>query len=823
VSGGPRLVPWPEDLGRDVQYGLRAWRRHPGFAIVAIVTLALGIGATTAVFSVVEAVLLRPLPYADVGRLVAIWDGHVKDRGLAKIFASYEDFENWQRHSRSVEPLAAATWATGDQTLTDHGAAKLVLAIPASAGLFSVLGVPPALGRTFDPSDLTRGCAVVLAHRFWRNTLAADRDIVGRALALDNRACTVVGVMPERFAFYPDAADMWTLILPNREQLPADNYQGVGVFGRLRPGVTLERAQAELSALHAQAHGHDAHGAAFGPTAYPLQEEFTWLAGRNLRLTLWVLFAAVNAVLLIACINVANLLLGRSLLRQREFAIRAALGSGRWRVARQVLTEALLLALSGTALGVLLAEIAVQYFRACAPVELPPGTVIAVSREVLGFAVVLAISTALVFGLVPAWRASRTDVSATLKSAASSVAGRPGARRAGGVLIALQMTCAMVLLVAAGLLTESIINLGSAPLGFNPDGVITMTVKLPRTTYPKPDQRSEFFDRLVTTLAPLPAVQGVGLSTTLLRGHGNSLLTIEGRPAPTLDTSVPDVGQDFVSPDYFRVMGVPAREGRLFERADRQGTESVAVVNEALARKYFPGLDPIGQRIKYGTPPRDTPWSTIVGVVGNQKSMSVYQEMNWVDTPLVFRPLAQSTAAEATVVIRTAAAPSAIGATIQRLVAGLDAGVPIANVQTMRQRISKDLAYPQFRAAVLGSFAILALVLAVVGLYAVLSQLVGQRTHEFGVRMALGARSLDIVWLVSIQGGVPIAIGLVVGMTCTLAFGRVLSSLLYGVKAADPMTVVVVGLLLVTMSAVSMLVPAQRATNVDPLAAVRSE
>jgi predicted permease len=381
----------------------------------------------------------------------------------------------------------------------------------------------------------------------------------------------------------------------------------------------------------------------------------------------------------------------------------------------------------------------------------------------------------------------------------------------------------MVLLVAAGLLTESIINLGSAPLGFNPDGVITMTVKLPRTTYPKPDQRSEFFDRLVTTLAPLPAVQGVGLSTTLLRGHGNSLLTIEGRPAPTLDTSVPDVGQDFVSPDYFRVMGVPAREGRLFERADRQGTESVAVVNEALARKYFPGLDPIGQRIKYGTPPRDTPWSTIVGVVGNQKSMSVYQEMNWVDTPLVFRPLAQSAAAEATVVIRTAAAPSAIGATIQRLVAGLDAGVPIANVQTMRQRISKDLAYPQFRAAVLGSFAILALVLAVVGLYAVLSQLVGQRTHEFGVRMALGARSLDIVWLVSIQGGVPIAIGLVVGMTCTLAFGRVLSSLLYGVKAADPMTVVGVGLLLVTMSAVGMLVPAQRATNVDPLAAVRSE
>ena len=340
-----------------MQYGLRTWRGNPAFAIVAIVTLALGIGATTAVFSVVEAVLLRPLPYADVDRLVAIWDGHLKDRSLAKIFASYEDFETWRRHSRSFEQLGAATWATGDQTLTGHGAPKLVLAIPASVGLFSVLGVPPAFGRTFDPSDLTRGCTVVLAHRFWRNTLGAERDIVGRSLALDNRACTVVGVMPERFAFYPDAAEMWTLILPNREQLPPDNYQGVGVFGRLRSGVTLERAQAEVSALHAQAHGHDAHGAAFGPAAHPLQEEFTWLAGRNLRLTLWVLFAAVNVVLLIACINVANLLLGRSLLRQREFAIRAALGSGRWRMARQVLTEALLLALSGTALGVVLAEI----------------------------------------------------------------------------------------------------------------------------------------------------------------------------------------------------------------------------------------------------------------------------------------------------------------------------------------------------------------------------------------------------------------------------------------------------------------------------------
>jgi putative ABC transport system permease protein len=815
-------LPWLADFRHDARYGLRTFRKNPGFTAVAILTLALGVGATVTVFSVVEAVLLRPLPYQNGDRLVAIWLGHVKDKSLAKIFASYDDFEYWQRNSQTVEQFAAATWATGDQIVTGHGTPKVALAIPASVDFFSLLGVLPIRGRTFEAADLTRGCTVVLSHRFWQNTLAGQADIAGQSVALDSRACTIVGVMPEPFAFYPAAADMWSLITPNREQLPG-SYKGVGVFGRLRAGVSLERAQAELAALHKQLHGSDGYATAFRPTVFPLQEEFTWLAGRNLRLTLMVLFAAVSFVLLIACANVANLLLGRSLARQREFAIRAALGSGRPRIMRQVLTEGFLLSSVGTVLGVLLTVVAVRAFRAFGPVDLPPGAMITVNVNVLLFASTLAGATALLFGAGPAWRASRVDISTMLKATGRAAAGRLAGATIGSALVVVEMTCAMVLLAGAGLLAQSIIRLGATPLGFEPDGLLTLAIRLPKTTYPKPDQRAQLYDRLVETLSSLPSVDGVALATTLLRGHTSNLLTVEGRPQPTLETAIPDVGLDFVSRDYFQVMGVPIRAGRAFESVDRQDAPAVAIVNDALARKYFPGVDPIGQRIKSGTAAGEAPWLTIVGVAGNQKSMNVFQEMNWVETPFVFRPLAQNPAGEATLLIRTTALSTSVGASVQRLVASLDPDIPVTAIETMRQRISKDVAYPQFRAVVLGGFSVLALLLAAVGLYAVLSQLVAQRTQEFGVRVALGARAWDIIRLVGIQGGVPTMAGLAIGVACAIAFERVLAGLLYGVTASDPMTLAGVALVLFAMAWVAMFIPARKATRVDPLVALRSE
>jgi len=483
-----------------------------------------------------------------------------------------------------------------------------------------------------------------------------------------------------------------------------------------------------------------------------------------------------------------------------------------------VLAEALLLAVCASALGVLFAEAVVAYLRASRPIELPPGVVLAVNGRVLAFAVLTAIATAVLFGVLPAWRASRANISAALQSSGRTFAGNPRGNRIGSMLVAVQIACAMVLLVGAGLLAESIMRLGSAPLGFNPDGLLTMSVRLPRTKYAADDRRVDFYRRLVDAVRRAPGVDGVALSTTLLRGHGNSVLIVEGRPAPAMETSAPDVGEDFVSPSYFAVSGVPILAGRVFDDRDRPGSNSVSIVNEALVRKYFPGIDPIGRRIRT---PR-SPWTTIVGVVGNQKSMSVLHEMRWIESPFVYRPLADGAPSEATVLVRAAAATAA-GDAAQRAIAGIDAAAPVANVQTMRARLAKDLAYPQFRAVVLGVFAAIALLLAGVGLYAVVSQLVAQRTHEFGVRMSLGAGAAAIVRLVAVQSGVPTIVGLAAGIGGTLALERMLSSLLYGVTAAGAATLVRVGALLLVMAFSATLVPAVRATKVDPLTAIRSE
>ncbi|HWW82970.1 MAG TPA: ABC transporter permease, partial [Vicinamibacterales bacterium] len=416
------------------------------------------------------------------------------------------------------------------------------------------------------------------------------------------------------------------------------------------------------------------------------------------------------------CVNVANLLLGRSLKRHREFAIRVALGSGRSRVVRQVLAESLMLSTMAMSLGIGIAMAAVRSLRVLHPIELPAGVTLEVDSEVLLFAVALAGATAICFGCLPAWRASQTDISTALKATGQPRSARVSGAALGRSLVAVEIACAIVLSVGAGLLTKSIVHLGDTPLGFNPDGLLTMTVTIPSTTYPAPNQRAMLYERTIETLSTLPSVEGVAISTALRRGHSNSLLTIEGRPQPTMDTAVPDVGQDFVSPDYFRVMGVPTREGRTFEEADTDSAAPVAIINEALARKYFPNVDPIGRRIKYGSPPPESPWVRIVGVVGNQKGMDVFHEMNWVETPSMFRPVSQNPPTAATLVLKTSGSPAFVGPTVQQRIAVLDPDIPVANVETMREHIAKDLSYPQFRAAVLAGFASLALLLAGVGL-----------------------------------------------------------------------------------------------------------
>jgi putative ABC transport system permease protein len=801
----------------DLRYALVLLRRAPGFAATALLTLALGVGAATTVFSLVRAVLVRSLPYAEPDRLVMIVDGHEREKSLSKVFASYQDFEIWKAHSTTVEAIGVLTWATGQQILTGQGPARFVLALPVSVELFSLLGVPAALGRTFQPDDLGRGCSVVLSHKFWQNAQGGRSDAVGRSLTLDDRACIVVGVMPASFEFYPVAADMWSLILPGGKGLDA----GVGVFARLRPGVRVEAAQSELAALHRSDRGADAHAAMFSPRVSRLQDEFTWLTGRNLRLTLLVLFAAVGFVLLIACVNVANVLLARSIGRQREFAVRGALGSGRWRLVRQLLTEGLLLSVLGAGLGVLLAVGAVHAFRTLAPVELPPGGEVRVDLGVLAFSAGLSVATTLLVGTIPAWRASRVDITSMLRGAGRGASDSPGRRYFARALVVVEMACSVILLVGAGLLIESITRLAHTPRGFDPSGLQTLSLRLPPTSYTTARERTGFHETLLRTAAATPGVEGAALSLAFVRGRGSNLLSVEGRPEVPLEQAVPDVSNDAVSADYFRVLRVPVLAGRAFSERDDADAPLVAIVNEALARRYFPGDAPVGQRVRYGRDASD-PWLTVVGVVGNQKDSSLHDEMSLIETPMLFRPVAQTAPREITLLVRVASAQASV-AVLQRQIAAFAPTVPVGDVRALDDELAKDLAQPRFRALLLGGFAALALLLAMLGLYGVLSHLVAQRTQEIGIRMALGASRTSILGMIARQGALIAGLGLVAGLVTASWLGRFMSAMLYGVRPADPGLAALVAIALGLAALLAVWVPARRAVATDPIVALRQE
>ncbi len=623
---------WLEQSKQDVTYAMRTFARTPGFTVMVILTLALGIGATTAIFSIVNAVLLHPLPYPNADRLVVIWEKLVRDPKAPPIFDSYRDFETWKNSSRSFEQLAPATWATGGQILTGTGPARGVLAMPAGLDFFSLLGVGPELGRTFQPDDLNRGCTVVLKHRFWMTAFGGQKTVVGKHISLDERACTVIGVMPQGFTFYPDALSMWMLITPESEIARDPENARVGVFGLLKPGVSIERAQKEVELLYRNEHRNDVDGIWRLPVIYPLAEEFAYLTGPTLRLSVMILFGAVSFVLLIACVNIANLLLGRSLVRQKELAVRAALGSGRVRLIRQLLTEGLLLSLAGALVGILLAMGVVHYFRILNPIEMPPGNPVSVNVQVLGFAAALAVVTALVFGMVPVMKASRVDLIDALRASGQSASFGPTTRVFGNVLVAVEVMLSLALLVGAGLLIESVNRLASVPLGFRTDHVFTMSIELPKWNYSKSGQRDRFYREVLDRTTILPGVESAAVASSLPLNNGRwrgSVLTIEGRPEPLPTTATRDVGQVSITPNYFRVMGVPFKGGRLFEERDRDLSEAVAIVNEALVRKYFPHENPTGKHIKVGEPDTERRWLTIVGVAADEKDKNFFREMTW--------------------------------------------------------------------------------------------------------------------------------------------------------------------------------------------------
>lgn len=783
-----------------------------------IISLALGIGANTAVFSIIYGALLRPLPYRNPDRLIDILDSSTRESELARIFASYADFEEFSRHSRTLQSIAAETWAgRPGAALSGRGPTRTYLTIPVTAGFFKTLGVKPQLGRTFTNDDLRSGCAVVLNNKFWRGFLGSDPDIVGQQHSLDNRSCTVTGVMPQRFAVYPPETQIWTLILPNDPRLRA--YFGVFMIARLKPGIGIAQATAELSALHQALHAHNSNGEKdFTPLVSALQDQFTWLAGRNLRTTLVVVFASVLLVLLIACMNVANLLLGRSFARGREFAIRVALGSGGGRLVRQLLVESAILSFAGGALGLLVAFAAMSYFVHVQPVELPVGSVVSIDLPAVAFAAALAILTALIFAAAPAWIISRGDVFAGLRVHSGNNA--PARQRISRVLVGAEMALSVMLLASAVLLMRSVVSFESAPLGFARENIFLSNGSLPSQYYDKAARRVAFYDKLEKKLRSLPGIKNAAIASTLPPyGLGLGTVEIAGRPVPE-NRKLHDVGEAAVSPEYFQLLDVPIRLGRVFDEHDLPQSNHVAVVNEAFMHEYSPRREIIGRKIRIGD---EREWVTVVGVVGNEARPTVYQEMKWVEQPAVYRPIVQHPTGYFAIAVRSASQQAGIGHTMEQAVASVDNKASLGDIESMQSRLSPYLRYPRFRAIVLTAFSCLALLLAAVGLYGVVTQFVVQRTAEIGVRMALGAQTTDITAWITRVGGTPVLAGLFIGFSAAFGFSRYLGSLLYGVKPTDPVTFAVVAIVMIGVTLIALMLPARRALRVDPMTALRSE
>jgi putative ABC transport system permease protein len=804
-------------LVQDLRFAWRILLKARGFTALAVLVLGLGIGATTAVFSILNGTLLHPPPYREPDRLVDIVDRSNREARLSKLFSSAADFREYQQHSTLLEGVAAATWAAPNPVLTGRGLARQLTAVPVSDNFFQVLGTAPRIGRSFTTADAAGGCSVVLSHAFWQEIFSGDPRAVGQTLTLDTRACAVVGVMDAGFAFFPRETQLWSVMTP---EFTGGPNSSVFIVGRLRPGVTPERVQAELAGMHQAIHSSGLE-AELRPEVKDLRQDFMWVAGRNLRVTIWTLTGAVALVLLIACLNVANLLLGRSLSRQRELAVRSAMGAGRARLVRQLLTEGLLLALAGGALGIGVAYAALRYFRHANPVELPVGSDIRLNVPVLLFTLAVSVATALVFGLAPAWRSAGRDLTDVLKSGGRGVAG--GGARAARLLVTVQVALSVALLGGAGLLIESVDRMAGEHFGFRTAQLYAARLILPSRRYPDDPPRRRFYESLESRLSGQPGLIEAALGNAAPPfSVSNLLIEVEGRPFHP-DRAVHDVGHEAVTLNYFQTLGMTLLRGRGFDQRDRADSEQVTVVDETLAREYFPDSDALGQRIRIAGQAEVFPWVKIVGVVASVKRRSVYREMGWVESATMYRPMTQHVPNSVTIVLRTAAAAAPVAAELRRTVAEIDSEAAVGAVEPVDRRINRTMTFPRFRAVVLSAFAGFALLLAVAGLYGVLSQMVAQRRQEIGVRMAMGAQPAQILGLVLAAGGLPVLGGLLLGLAGAVLTGRWGEALLYGVRPTDLPTMAAVALVLALSAAVAIALPARRAAKLDPIETLRVE
>ncbi len=801
-------------LWQDVRFGLRLLWKRPGFTAVALAVLALGVGANTAIFSVVNAVLLRPLPYPGAERVVA-FDGVNPSKGIKESNMSAPDFADWREQARSFEALAL--YSAGNANMMSGDEPERVGAAAVTPDLFRIIDVSAARGRALLPEDgeLGRDPVVVISHALWVRRFGADPAAVGRTIEMSGRKLQIVGVMPAGFDF-PGRTEVWAPLQLDVAKEPRDN-RSYNVVGRLREGVTLEAAQAEMDAISSRlAASYVVTNAGWGVDLDPLKEE---LVGK-LKATLFMLLAGVGLLLLIACANVANLLLARASGRRREVALRLALGASRSRVARQMLTESVLLSLAGGALGAALSVWLTDLLVALAPADTPRLAEASADWRVLLFAAGASVLTGVVFGLAPALQASRYDLNEALKEGGRGVHG--GRSRARSALVVAEVALSLLLLVGAGLLVKSFARLQAVNPGFEPENVITMRVSLPGARYREPARKAEFYAALMERVKGIPGVESAGATISLPLGGssysvGRSFLR-EGRPETPEESE--NASYAVITPDYFRAMRIPLRGGRVFDERDNAESAKVVVINEAFARKAFAGEDPLGKRIRIW---RDEKFlREVVGVVGDTKpdsldakdaALQMYvphrQDAGWGGLSLVVRA-------------GDAQAESLVGR-VREEVRALDRELPVYDVKTLEQVVANSAAYRRVTTFLMAGFACAALLLAGVGLYGVVSYSVAQRTREIGVRLALGARASDILGLVVRQGMLLTLAGLGLGLVCAFALTRLIAGLLYGVSAADPFVYVVVSLLLAAVALLACLIPARRATKVDPMVALRYE
>ena len=806
-----------ETLSKDIAYGARTLIKSPGFTAAAILALTLGIGANTAIFSVVNSVLLRPLPYSDPSRLVQLWE-EKPSKGRNEIPASYPNFADWRDQNQVFEHVVAyADWTFN---LTGTGEPERIRSSIVSPAFFSTLGIKPVRGRVFLTGEDERGkdLVAVISESLWQRRFGSDPNIVGRSINLDDKSFTVVGVIA-RGIQAPLQSDQIELWAPVSHGFALTNRFGhyLNVIARLKPGVTTQQAQTEMKTIASRLQQqYPESNKELGVRVVSLGEQIVG----NSRTSLLVMLGAVVFVLLIGAANVANMLLARAAARQKEMAIRTALGAGRWRIVRQLLTESMLLSLISGILGLLVAIWGIDLLVALSPTDLPRVKEVTIDLRVLGFTLAVSVLTGILFGLLPALQASRPNLNERLKAGGRSATSGVFRQRLRGVLVVAEIALSLVLLVGAGLLIRSFLRLQSVNPGFNSTNVLTMQLDLSGPKYETGKQVIAFNQQLLERLKRLPDVQFASTRSFVPIASDASFaylqFNVKGRqPDPS---EAPVAFYNAVSPDYFQTMMIPQLKGRGFSDRDLRGSENVAIVNATLARRYF-GEDAIGQRISLEDNPKEEDWITIVGVVGDTKPRELHSQ----PVAELYMPYAQQPEPGMSLMIRYWSSSTGVAAAVRNEVLALDKDQPVYSIRTLDSVLSESVAGPRFRTLLLGAFACVALILAGVGIYGVIAYGVSQRTQEIGIRMALGARATDVLKLVLKHGMKLILIGVAIGLAGAFALTRLLTTLLFGVTPTDAATFVTVSVGLIIVALFACFIPARRATKVDPLVALRYE